>query len=132
MPLSYRIDRDSGVILSRGTGVVTDRDMIELFRATIFDHSRGSPYRELCDLRDADEVRIDDETMNRIVDFLKAKKSVMRFARIACISPREYFIRISMIFEACARDVPFEFVVFGDIGRAASWLGLDAEVVLED
>ena len=131
MPFTYRIDRPSGAVISRGAGVVTDREVLDLMRATVADPDRCSPYRELCDLRAASEVRLDEESIERIVDYLSSRKRLMRFARIACVTSREGIFGIGQMFEARATRVPVEFMVFRDIEQAAVWLGIEIPMASE-
>ncbi|MCK4539439.1 MAG: hypothetical protein KAV42_11640 [Candidatus Krumholzibacteria bacterium] len=124
MSVSYRIDRRSGVVLSKATGRVTYEDMLGTIKATINDTRRGSPYRELFDLRDVVEYDIDGDGIKKLVSYVTSRGRLVRFGRVAYVPSKDMVYGIGRIFEAYASDVPLEFMVFGDIDQASSWVGI--------
>ncbi|MBU8922150.1 MAG: hypothetical protein KOO63_10070 [Bacteroidales bacterium] len=124
MSVSYEIDRRSGVILSRATGRVTCEDMLGMSKTAINDTRRGSPYRELFDLRDVVEYDIDGDGIKKLVSYLTSRGELVRFGRVAYVPSKDMVYGIGRMFEACGSDIPLEFMVFRDFNQASSWVGI--------
>ncbi len=125
MPVSYRIDRSSGVVLSKATGAVHSDDILDMVSRTINDPDRGSPYRELFDLREVREFDVDLEGIKKVVHYVIGKRRMMKFARVAYVASSDLVYDIGRMFEVHANGVPIEFMVFRDIGQASEWLGIE-------
>src|SRR5260370_690658 len=59
MGMSYKIDQKGRVVLTRGWGVLTTRELVDLTSSVLVDARFDPTYSSLADLRDVTDIEVD-------------------------------------------------------------------------
>jgi len=121
MPASYRLDPARRLVLTHSSGVLTDREVREVYEAIRKDPAFESTFQQLCDLRDVTEITATVETLRDL-----ARSHIFAAGtRRAFVVARDVDYGMSRLFQAYALEGAV-LEVFRDIEKAEMWLGLRA------
>ena len=87
MPISYEIDKRTGTVMSKGFGTIALEDVLEFLQKTIHDPLRTTPYRELFDLRGAEDFLLTGDDVKSIVHYVEQRIEQLKFARVHMSRP---------------------------------------------
>jgi hypothetical protein len=123
MPTSYRIDRERGIIFSRGYGVLTDEDLQRHTESALADPAFDPGLDQLYDFTDVMETRVSAECIREL-----GRRSVYGpGARRAFVTPKDHQFGLARMFEITSEDRSGRVVVFRSLAEARAWLGLEPE-----
>jgi hypothetical protein len=118
MPITYTIDREHGIVMSRSWGTLTIPELREyLFRLSI-DRDFGPTFCELSDARELQDV-------DMTVDGLRSLAHISVFAPgrpRALVVPKEAQYGLARVFAAYSQMEGQQVAVFREWGDALQWL----------
>jgi hypothetical protein len=121
MPASYRLDPARRLVLTHSSGVLTDREVRDVYEAIRKDPAFEPTFQQLCDLRDVTEITATVETLRDL-----ARSHIFAAGtRRAFVVARDVDYGMSRLFQAYALEGAV-LEVFRDIEKAEMWLGLRA------
>ncbi len=123
MPVSYHIDTASRVVFTRGTGRITDEDLLAYQDRLRGDPAFNSAFDQIYDLRQVTENVVSDATMRRLGERNPFLPSVRR----AFITDTELTHSRVTTFLSLADVDPEQVRIFGDMAAARRWLYLPQE-----
>ncbi len=123
MPTSYRIDRERGIIFSRGYGVLTDEDLERHTESALADPAFDPGLDQLYDFTDVVETRVSADCIRELARIAAYGPG----ARRAFVTPEEHQFGLARMFELSSQDRSGRVMVFRSVAEARAWLGLDPE-----
>jgi hypothetical protein len=119
MPLTYHVDKDAGIVHSRGSGVLTLEDLVGYFAATRADPDFDPMMHRVMDLREVKQLpsSVDVRT---IAAFARTKAPV-ETARMAIIASSDLAFGVSMMFKGFV-GYGERLIVVRDEQEAMDWL----------
>ena len=127
MPCGYTIDLARSLVLSRGWGVVTDREILAHVRALIADPRFARNFHQLLDLRDVTNVQFTASTVREMVRLNPFGAG----ARRAVVVTNDIVFGMARMYQILADESPDELQIFRKMDDALQWLGIaDAKAAL--
>jgi hypothetical protein len=121
MPASYRIDIDRRIILSTGTGKLTDDDLREHQRAVLADPDFDPTLNQLWDLQQVETLDISNAALRD----LASSRSYAAGTKRAVVAPRDVLYGTARMFQTLHDEAPEDVRVFRDADEAKAWLGIE-------
>ncbi len=128
MSLTYRVDVPSGLIVTCGTGSVTDEDVVAKERSLHSDPAARSCRFELLDLREVERFSVSGETMRRLAEMHAETAEGLRKSRVAVIALSDATFGMWRMYQALVEGSGLDVKVFRELGEARAWLGVDPQV----
>lgn len=130
MPITCRFMDDEGLIVFRHEGVVTDEEFLATYKSHHQDPRFEQSHDILVDLRDADSGVRSPEALRSIATFRsRLLGDAAGNPRVAVVAPTDISYGLARMYEAYSDALPFEFVVFKDIGAALAWLRVPEDLL---
>jgi hypothetical protein len=127
MPAGYTIDLERSLVLSRGWGVLTDRELLVHVRALTADPHFARNFCQLGDLRDVTDVQITAATIREMVRM----NPFWAGARRALVVTNDVVYGMARMYQILRDESPDELEIFRKMDGALQWLGLaDAKAKL--
>jgi hypothetical protein len=124
VPISYHIDPEMGAVFSRGTGIVTAQELLDML-AEIFGGSGFSrPYRELCDFCGVERLELYSQDARQTLALAQDYASEIGKARVAIVTCSAHIYGIGRMLEILAEALPIQIRPFDDEQEARRWLDL--------
>jgi hypothetical protein len=121
MPAAYTIDLARSLVLSRGWGVVTDRELFAHVRALTVDPRFAQHFRQLADLRDVTEVQqVTAATIREMVRL----NPFWAVARRALVVTSDEVFGWARMYQLLRDEWPDELLIFRNVDDALQWLGI--------
>jgi hypothetical protein len=124
MPIKYEILEDKRLVLVKGSGVVTGRDVIMHLDALVADDRYSAPMKKLEDYRTIESINISSEEAESIANKKKTYKSKFHEERCAFVSPKDRTYGTSRVHQALVDNSDINTEVFRQIEEALKWLDL--------
>lgn len=124
MPISYCIDSDQGVVVSRAWGIVAGAEVHAHQRMLRADPAFDPVFRQLVDVRDA--TRIDMSAT--MMQLLAETRPFLRGRPCAFVTATDEQFGMARMFATFAGLHGDDVQVFRDWRSAAEWLGLAADL----
>lgn len=121
MPGSYLIDVKTGIVYTRGWGILTDEHIAEHARALRADPRFDPGFRQIVDLRELTDVRI----TGRGIRDVAAINPFRRDARRAFVVVSDETFGLTRMFGFFSESSSEQFGIFRTIEPALEWIGLD-------
>jgi len=122
MPAHYKIDKARLLVLSIGTGVLTDDDLRAHMIRLTDDYEFDPSFRQLFDLRGVTEMEVTGAGVRELARMNPWKEGAQR----AVVTNSEIAFGMARMFEMLTYSKPDEIRVFREMSEALAWLGLDA------
>jgi hypothetical protein len=119
MPMTYRVDKESGIVRSLGTGVLSVADILGYFAASRADPDYDSSMHRLMDLRAVSQLP-SSEDIRSLAVFARTKAPV-ETARMAILASSDLAFGVSMMFKAFV-GYGERLIVVREESEAMSWL----------
>jgi hypothetical protein len=120
MGMSYKIDPKRRVVLTRGWGVITTRDLLDLTSRVLVDLRFDPTYRSLADLREVTDVQVDHmATMHTAVTPV-----FVGGTRRAIVATSDVAYESACAFATFAQRSGHDVRIFRDMQLAEAWLEL--------
>ena len=123
MPAGYTIDLERSLVLSRGWGVLTDRELLAHVRALTADPRFAQNFCQLGDLRDVTDVQITAATIREMVRL----NPFWAGARRALVVTSDVVFGMARMYQILRDESPDELEIFREMDGALQWLGVDDE-----
>jgi hypothetical protein len=120
MPAGYKIDLERSLVLSRGWGVLTDRELLAHVRALIADPRFARNFCQLGDLRDVTDVQITAATIREMVRL----NPFWAGARRALVVTSDVVYGMARMYQILRDESPDELEIFRKMDGALQWLGI--------
>ena len=120
MPGAYTIDLARSLVLSRGWGVLTDRELLAHVRALTADPRFARHFRQLADLRDVTEVQFTASTIREMVRL----NPFWAGARRALVVTSDVVFGMARMYQLLRDESPDELQIFRKVDDALQWLGI--------
>jgi hypothetical protein len=122
MASAYTILRARALVITRGWGILTDRDALAHARALVADPYFAPSFRQLADLRDV--VRMDMTTPG--IRQLVHANPFGAGARRAVVAHDDVVYGMARMYQQVRGETPDAVELFRELDQAIQWLGLDA------
>jgi len=119
MPLTFQVDKGTGILRSNGSGVLTTADLLTYFAETRADPDFEPSMHRLMDLRDVTQLPSSDD-IRSLAAFARTKAPV-ETARMAIIASSDLAFGVSMMFKAFV-GYGERLIVVRDEAEAVDWL----------
>jgi hypothetical protein len=127
MPCGYTIDLARSLVLSRGWGVVTDRELLAHVRALTADSRSARDFRQLADLRDVTDIQITASCIRETVKLNPFGAG----ARRAVVVTNDIVFGMARMYQIFTDESPDELQIFRKVNDALQWLWIaDAKAEL--
>lgn len=124
MPISYRIDRQRGLVLTTATGALTDEELLHHKRALIDDPEFEPGMRELSDVRSIERLDITPGGVRRLVAVDQEHADRLGDFRLAIVAPSDATFGTARMYQALTEANVRNIGVFRGIEEAEKWLGV--------
>lgn len=122
MPCDYSIDRERGIVLSRGWGALTDEDLIGHQSLLAEDPDFSPHFNQLYDLR---EIGNGCKVSSEAIRCLASHNPFSRTSRRAILTSSKIAYGLVRMFQHLADQEPDRFrVIFDEVYLAEEWLNL--------
>jgi hypothetical protein len=118
MPCAYTIDLARSLVLSRGWGEVTDRELLAHVRALTADPRFARSFHQFIDLRDVTDVQITASTIREMVKLNPFGAG----ARRAVVVTSDVVFGMARMYQILRDESPDEFEIFRKLDDALRWL----------
>jgi hypothetical protein len=120
MPGAYTVDLTRSIVLSRGWGVLTDRELLAHVRALTIDSRFAPHFRQLADLRDVMDVQFTASTIKEMVRLNPFGAG----ARRALVVTSDELFGMARMYQLLTDESPDELQIFRKADHALQWLGI--------
>jgi hypothetical protein len=125
MPITYRIDRQRGIVWTHVTGVLTDAVLLAHKRRLVNDPDFQPGMRELSDVRAIERLEVTPKGISRFVAQDKTDASHLGDHRLAIVASENVVYGMARIYQALSDDSPSNVMVFRNPAEAKTWLEID-------
>jgi hypothetical protein len=123
MGLTFVIDRQRGIVRSRGVGVVTAPDLQDFYSRLLTDPGFDPGYRSLGDLREVVEIAVDSAGLARAAE----APVFAAGTRCALVATADAVYGMARAYAAYNERMGRTVRVFREVDDAEAWLDEDAE-----
>jgi hypothetical protein len=120
MPSAYTIDLARSLVLTRGWGVATDRELLAHVRALAADPRFAQHFHQLADLCDVTDVQFTVRTIKELVRL----NPFWAGARRALVVTSDEVFGWARLYELLRDEWPDELQIFRTMDDALQWLGV--------
>ena len=132
MPISYRIDPKRNLVLVEGSGVVTDKDLLEFRSSMVNDPLFQSDMKELSDFRSVERHEHNREGYRKFIEQEISLAGLLGDYYIAIVTGSDLHFGFSRIYKAQVLEVLPHVNVFRDMDEAKAWLFEESEEIDAD
>ena len=133
MPISARFEKDAGLAIFTHRGVIPDEEFLGTYRTIYRDPRFEKTFNTLVDLREAESSIRSPEALRTMVNIRDRWLGDLEVnPRVAVVAPADISFGLARMYEAYSDALPFEFIVFKDIGAALAWLGAPEDLLEND
>lgn len=118
MPCGYTIDLARSLVLSRGWGVLTDRELLAHVRTLTADPRFARDFRQLADFRDVTDVQITSSTIREMAKLNPFGAG----ARRALVVTSDVVFGMARMYQILRDESPDELQIFRKVDDAFRWL----------
>jgi len=131
MPIEYDIIEEEQLILAKGSGIITGRDVIDHLDVLTADDRYSAPMKKIVDYRSIKGIDISSNEAISIA--LKKDTLINKFRGETCafISPGEKTYSASRIHQSLVDSSGIRIAVFRKIEEALDWLNVTLDTPLE-
>jgi hypothetical protein len=127
MPISYCIDSEQGVVISRAWGTVTGAEVHAHERLLRAEPAFEPAFRQMIDVRDTTRIDMSTTMMQHIAE----TRVFRRGHRCAFVTSSHDQFGMARMFASFASLRGDEVEVFREWSSAADWLGLSGEIACD-
>jgi len=135
MPMAYRVDRDSRVVVAAGYGIITDDDVFG-YQHEVWSRPDVAGFNELIDMTRATEIAVPSTGRVRDLAALSAAMDGTAIrSRMAIVAPDDLAFGLGRMYQSYRELNPLstrEVGVFRTTEQALAFLGMEHALVLPD
>lgn len=125
MPITYRIDRQRGIVWTHATGVLTDAELLAHKRRLINDPDFRPGMRELSDVREIERLEVTPKGISRFVAQDKTDETQLGDHRLAIVASENVVYGMARMYQSLTDGSPRNVMVFRNPTEAKTWLEID-------
>lgn len=123
MPLHYRVDPDSRILVATGEGVLEESDLLAYTEQIAGDPEAQKARHELVDLRAADPGSpVSSDAVRRVAQFWAQREDSVKGGRVAFVAGSDLAFGLARMYELLRASQVHEIQVFRDWDEAWAWL----------
>ena len=128
MPIEYEVDHKRRLVIAKGRGVLTNRDVFEYQRG-VWSRPEVASYDELVDMTAVERIDLPSiESVRELAQTSAAMDKDNPPSRLAIVAPKDFAFALGRLYET-HRDLDERsrktVNVFRRAGEALAWLGSD-------
>ena len=131
MPIEYDIIEDKQLVLAKGSGVVTGKDVIKHLDGLASDNKYKAPMKKLVDYRTVDSIQISSKEAESIALQKKSLTTIFAGERCAFVSPGDLTYGTSRVHQSLVETAGLNTAVFRHLVDALEWLDVTLDMSLE-
>ncbi len=132
MPISYRIHADLGLLVTRYVEVVTNDELVEVYRSILSGSEFRHGFNELADLQEITEFKVTADGMRHVSALVgRFYEGRSESTRTAIITTTRLVYGMGRMYSAYAVPDKENVEVFKDVNEAMRWLGLNSVSLAE-
>jgi hypothetical protein len=120
MPLTYRIVSEERLVLTEGSGVLTDADVLAHKERLLSDPAFQPGMRELSDIRAIERIAVTPEGVRAMVDY--DRRAGVAAHRLALVVSQEVAFGMARMYQLVGAREDQSVGVFRSIDEAMQWL----------
>jgi len=130
LSLRYEIERQLGLVLVVGSGVIRDEDLERLNKRLMADPDLRHCTMELDDMRAVtNSVGVSADCLRRLGEKWGERDSFLEGTKLASVAPRDVEFGLTRMYQLYRGGTPVEMRLFREMGEAEHWLDLPAGFV---
>jgi hypothetical protein len=128
MPIEHEIDHEHRLVIAKGRGILTNRDVLE-YQHSVWSRSELAGYDELIDMTGVE--RIDLPSLESVRELARTSAEMDNDnppSRLAIVAPKDFAFALGRLYEAhrgLDERSRKAVNVFRHVGEALAWLGSD-------
>ena len=126
MPIEHTIDHDRRLVVARGRGILTDRDVFDYQRG-VWSRPEVAGYDELVDMSGIEGIDLPSiERVRELAQLSAAMDEGAPPSRLAIVAPKDYAFALGRLYEAYRgldQRSRKHVSVFRTVEDALTWLG---------
>ena len=123
MPITFRIDKKSGIVFTTMEGTVSISEIIDGLQE-LMTHPDFSPgLNGLVDMRNS-TVNSTPEEVKRIAELMTSHREEIGISRSAVVVSKDAIFGMARMFQVFAEKSSIKTQLFRDIDEARQWLGI--------
>lgn len=126
MPAHYHVNRELGLILVQGEGVLCDEDLRSLNTGLTADPAIRECAMELDDWRAVTRNDVSSACLRALAESWNKRDLYVDTAdaKVAAVAPRDVEFGLNRMYQMFRSGSPVEFGLFREMEEAEAWLGL--------
>ena len=129
MPISYQINKQESLIISRHDGEISDKELIDTYDGLFQNDDAKKCLKILVDLRATMSTERSADALRTIADRVRIfHGNSPERTKTAIIAPRDLSFGLSRMYEAYSDEDHEEVMVFRDAQKALHWIGVAPNV----
>lgn len=124
MPITYDIDSENGVILIRGSGTISDDEMVDVTQRIREDPALEPGMVSFSDMRGV-ESKVTAVGMQRVAGLVGRTEEQRGRARSAALVDGPLGFGMGRMFAVLSEETGLEYRVFDDEDAAHAWLAME-------
>jgi hypothetical protein len=120
--MELQIDAEKNIAYIKLSGLVTEKDILSAFDATVSSENYTKGMGRLWDLRIADLSSLSPASLNRMSSYPSKFSTGINDVKVAIVAIGYIENGIAQIYEIYASDSKTEVHVFDDIAKAEAWM----------
>lgn len=120
--MELQIDEEKNIAYIKLSGLVTEKDILSAFDATVSSENYKKRMGRLWDLRIADLTSLSPASIERFSIYPSKFPTGINDVKVALVAVGHIELGIAQIFEIYASDSKTEVHVFEDFAKAEAWL----------
>lgn len=133
MPITYRIIKEHGLIVSIHSGTAPDDEFLRIYGQLFEDPDFSDRYHLLVDLRRASSEERSTTALRSLSSIVAQRyRNVESAPKTAIIAPTDISYGLGRMYQTFVDTVPGEVVIFRAADAALAWLGAPPDVLAVD
>jgi len=124
MPISYSIDTEAGIVLTKASGRLSDEDILGHKKSLIEDPRFEPGMREISDVRDVTELAVTPTGIRTFVSFDRASATDRSGHRLAIVASEDFVFGTARMYQMTGSEDD-SVGVFRCLDEARAWLGVE-------
>jgi hypothetical protein len=130
MPIEHEIDHKRRLVIAKGRGVLTNRDVLEYQRG-VWSRPDVAGYDELIDMTGVERIDLSSiENVRELAQTSAAMDKDNPLSRLAIVAPKDFAFALGRLYEThrgLDERSRKTVSVFRSVGEALAWLGSDRD-----
>lgn len=125
MPISYQIDEEHNLVLTTGSGVITDEDILQHKNRLLSDPNFKPGMRELSDLRGIERLDVTPDGVMKMVQHDETHAPEVTAHRLAIVASKDVVYGMARMYQSLTEQIVVNVRIFRDFEAARAWLEAD-------